>query len=194
VDYFLRRDLHVHAELLPSGDALVDVTAEMRNSAEAGKGLLLVRPVLKTLTRGLNRMALYFSLPQGGLVGPMTVEDRKVNALRGEEVGRQVAWQFVSVPPGERLEVSLSFRWRRAWRPEGKQVFSLKLVPQATVWPDRFSVQIEPGARKTLAVHRMRDPLIKAARLTKELDDGSLRFEGTLQQPKVAAVRVVAET
>ncbi len=148
VDYFLRRTIDTQVTLTEAGRALVTTTVTLRNTAPSGPPSLLLGPNSQEavpLEPGANRMFLDILFPKGSHYEGFYFNETFRLAPMDSEAGYPVAWELLTVPPGETTTLKLEYSSRRlADIREGGGSFDMTLVPQTTVFPDRYSFTLIP--------------------------------------------------
>jgi hypothetical protein len=142
VDFFLRREIEILAELRKDGSARVTNTAIVENRAPAGPP----SQVLGFDGPGIARLSLEALLPEsarniqyegGGGKNPRVfsgLDERRVFAVN------------LNIPPGSRRGVSFSYETVSPPRIEEGREFELVLLPQALAFPELATVSIAaPG-------------------------------------------------
>ena len=175
VDYFLQRSQDIAVEIGTDGDARVKTTVTLQNEAPTSPSSLLIRPLLRKVPNGTNRMALSFLLPKGAAEVDFSIAGRSQAPFRGNEAGYPVVWNVVEIPPGSSTEVTVAYTLRGA--ADGGE-FETMLWPQALVRPDRF--------RFTLRVPDTSGLEVTPAR---RLVGGAYILSGRLFGPKRIAAR-----
>ncbi|MDQ3983054.1 MAG: DUF4012 domain-containing protein, partial [Actinomycetota bacterium] len=152
VDYFLRRTIDTEVRLTEAGEALVTTKVTLRNTAPDGPPSLLLGPNIEGDPQGLrndkpgmNRMFLDILLPQKAHYEDFRFNGKSRLAPLDHEAGHPVVWELLTIPAGETtvLEVLYSSKHMARVEPGGGS-FDMTLVPQTTVFPDRYSFTLVP--------------------------------------------------
>ncbi len=152
VDYFLRRTIDTEVRLTETGEALVTTKVTLRNTAPDGPPSLLLGPNIEGDPKGLrndkpgmNRMFLDILLPKKAHYEDFRFNGKSRLAPMDHEAGHPVVWELLTIPAGETtvLEVLYSSKQMAEVDPGGGS-FDMTLVPQTTVFPDRYSFTLVP--------------------------------------------------
>ncbi len=179
IDFFLKRRTQTSIELAGDKAAKVTTTAILTNEAPDNPPPLF-SPSTKGFGRpGLNAMYIHFMLPKGasppGFGTGFEIDGKRRQPLTGQEDGHPVVWDFVRIPPGDSLRVSVTYRL-----PVTGDKFAFTLFPQATVNPDEYSVTLSPAPGGTVT-----DALIPGSAAQRRL-----AFSGVLTEPKEIRVSI----
>lgn len=183
VGYFLRRSISTDIELTERGEALVTTRIGMRNRAPEGPPSLLLGPGVKGDPPGMNRMLFNLLAPRGAVFEKVEVDGREVALLEYRDGKFPVAWDLLEMPAGTDSRVEVTYRVTNAISVrDGVPRFNFRIVPQALVKPDRFSLTIAAPAGLELAEGHPDTPGV--ARFTKQgLLDESESFEFVIVDP-----------
>lgn len=152
VDYFLTRTIDTEVRVDQDGTALVTTKVTLRNTAPDGPPSLLLGPNiagdpkgLENDTPGINRMFLDVLLPRGAHYEDYRFNGRSKLAPRDYEAGHPVVWRLLTIPAGETTVVEVVYSSRNLVDMDADGgTFHLTLVPQTTVFPDRYSFALVP--------------------------------------------------
>jgi hypothetical protein len=169
VDYFLRRSIDTVVEFDENGNAQVETTITLNNNAPA-EASAVTRSFSRVVPPGVNRMELGVVAPRGALLENWTVEGTEEDVTVDEEVAFPFTVRRVTIPPGERTEISVSYRLRSATDLLTGGDFEFTLLPHPTVTPDRYSLTFEPPPGF----------IVSSERQGGRVGSGSLRFRGEL--------------
>lgn len=183
VDTFLERSISTDIELTERGEALVTTRIDMRNRAPDGPPSLLLGPGLEGDPPGMNRMLFNLLAPRGAVFEKVEVDGKEVALLEYRDGKFPVAWELLEMPAGSDSRVEVTYRVTNAISVrDGVPRFNFRIVPQALVKPDRFSLTIEAPAGLALAEGHPDTPGV--ARFTKQgLLDESESFEFVIVDP-----------
>lgn len=171
VDYFLHRSVTTQVQIERDGDALVTVSIELDNRAPAhGTSVLTRSGIRRSLPAGLNQMTLHTVVPQGAEISAAYVDGHPVRPTVAREGRNRAASLVLELPAGQRAVVDVLYRWPGAVR---AGALGLTLFPQATVNPDRYTVEVVPPPG-----HHVAGPARAQGRA-----DGSVAVSGTLGAP-----------
>jgi hypothetical protein len=182
VDYFLEREVDTSIRLQEDGGAHVTVSVDLENSAPAGPPSdLLGRLAYKGYPPGFNGMFLNLVLPREATVYRFFQNGEQSPYILDEDDGFPVAWDLVELDPGESSNVTIRYRVPSVFEetPQGAR-YQLKLLPQALVRPDSYSVEIFPPPDMEFVDDG-----------SGELRDGVLRMDGLLEEEILVEARVV---
>jgi hypothetical protein len=182
VDYFLEREVDTSIRLQSDGGAHVTVSVDLENAAPAGPPSdLLGRLGFKGYPPGFNGMFLNLVLPREATVYRFLQNDEQSPYILDEDDGFPVAWDLVELDPGESSNVTIRYRVPSVFQETAQGArFQLRLIPQALVRPDSYSVEVFPPPDKEF---------VDAGSGT--LRDGVLRMEGLLEEETLVEARVV---
>jgi hypothetical protein len=182
VDYFLDRTVDTSVRLQGDGGAHVTVSVDLTNNAPAGPPSdLLGREEFKGYPPGFNGMFLNLLLPREATVYRFLQNGAQAAYILDEDDGFPVAWDLVELDPGESSNVTIRYRVPSVFEqtPQGAR-YTLKLLPQALVRPDSYSVEVFPPPDKKFVDDG-----------SGELSGGVLRMSGLLEEELLVDVRVV---
>lgn len=182
VDYFLDRKVSTTVALQEDAGAHVTVSIDLTNHAAAGPPSdLLGRRAFKGYPPGFNGMFLNLLLPREATVYRFLQNDEQSAYILDEDDGFPVAWDLVELDPGETSNVTIRYRVPSVFEetPQGAR-YQLKLLPQALVRPDQYTVEVIPPPGKKLVDDG-----------SGEVVDGVLRMSGVLDEVVVVDARVV---
>jgi hypothetical protein len=160
----------------------VTVSVDLTNTAPAGPASdLLGRLDFKGYEPGFNGMFLNLLLPREATVYRFLQDGNQAAYILDEDDGFPVAWDLVELDPGESTNVTITYRVPSVFEetPRGAR-YTLRLLPQALVRPDSYSVEVFPPPDKELVDDG-----------SGELSDGVLRISGLLEEELLVEVRVV---
>jgi hypothetical protein len=181
VDYFLQRTINTTVSLTQREEARVLTTVTLENRAPDGPSSLLLGPYVKGDSPGINRMVLNLLLPHQAEVDGYAVDGRRRPVLLAREAGFPVVWDILEIPPGETMQVSVSYTLPEAINlSDGKGRFAMTLFPQARATPDEFSLAIAPPYE-----HRVLPSYGQSVG-----SDGSVTVSGTLSEPVSVTVEL----
>lgn len=184
VDYFLEREVDTSIRLQADGGAHVTVSVDLENSAPAGPASdLLGRPSFKGYPPGFNGMFVNFVLPREATVYRFLQNGEQSPYILDEDDGFPVAWDLVELDPGESSNVTIRYRVPSVFQetPQGA-TYRMKLLPQALVRPDAYTVELFPPPNMELVDDGGGPGTIR---------DGVLRLEGLLEEEVLVEARVV---
>ena len=183
VGYYLERSISTDIELTERGEALVTTEVTMRNLAPDGPPSLLLGPGVQGDEPGLNRMLFNVLVPRGSTFEEIEVDGAEVPLLEFRDGRFPVSWDVVEIPPGGDARVKVTYRVVNAISTDdGIPTFRFRMVPQALVNPDRFSITIEAPSGLALAEGHPDTPGI--TRFTKRgVLDTSKLFEFVIVDP-----------
>jgi hypothetical protein len=182
VDYFLDREVSTTVALQEDAGAHVTVSIDLTNHAPAGPPSdLLGRRAFKGYAPGFNGMFLNLLLPREATVYRFLQDGEQSAYILDEDDGFPVAWDLVELDPGETSNVTVRYRVPSVFEetPQGAR-YQLKLLPQALVRPDSYSVEVIPPPGKKLVDDG-----------SGNVEDGVLRMSGLLEEVVVVDARVV---
>lgn len=171
VDYFLKRKITTEIEVLPSGGARVSTTVDLANNADPKTDPFLADFGYPGDPAALNRMYLNLLMPEGARLRAFEIGGKKTQPLRDREDRYPVAWEILKLRAGREVEVSISYDLPPEAFPNGE--VSLTLQPQATAFPDEYSVRVIAAPGVTLD----------------GVADGELLIQGELNEVKTVRVR-----
>jgi hypothetical protein len=175
VDYYLHRHVTTRVSLTETGDARVHTSIELENRAPTKPSSLLIRPLLRRVANGHNRLTLHVLMPRDGEFIEFAVDGAKRSPLRGNEAGSPVVWDVVDIPAGETAVADVRYMVPNAATLTGEEEkFEMILWPQALVRPDSYTFELSIPAGWTMDVS-------PARRLQA---DGSYKLNGRLFAPK----------
>ena len=182
VDYFLERDVDTSIRLQADGSAHVAVSVDLENSAPAGPPSdLLGRFAFKGYRPGFNGMFLNLVMPREATVYRFLQNGEQSAYILDEDDGFPVAWDLVELDPGESSNVTIRYRVPSVFEETAQGArYQLKLLPQALVRPDSYTVEVFPPEGKKF---------VDAG--TGTLRDGVLRMDGLLEEEVLIEARVV---
>lgn len=182
VDYFLEREVDTEVRLQADGGAHVTVSVDLENAAPAGpESDLLGRRSFKGYAPGFNGMFLNLLLPREATVYRFLQNGEQSPYILDEDAGFPVAWDLVELDPGESSNVTIRYRVPSVFEetPQGA-TYRMKLLPQALVRPDAYSVAVYPPPEMEFV-----DGGSGTVR------DGVLRMDGLLEEEVLIEARVV---
>lgn len=170
VDYFLKREINTEVQVLASGGAQVKTTVSLANAADPKRDSFLADFGFPGDPPGLNRMYLHFLMPQGARLRSFEIDGKRGQPLRNREDQYPIAWEVLRLRAGDETEASVSYEVPPEAFPGGQ--VSLTLQPQATAFPDRYSVRV-----------------VAAPGVSLEGVDGDLFVQGELDEVKTVRVQ-----
>lgn len=183
VDYFLRRTQDITMVIDEEGNADVITTVQLRNNAPRGELGVLKKSDLNELPAGLNRMGLFYLMPEGAEVKDFFTGAVSNTYIDGIEAGvYPVAWKVLDIQVQQQAQNAVSYRVPglvEFVEDEGRLKFTL--LPHVLVTPDEVSFRVvapdgyrigrdEPGARYS---------------------DEPFTFEGELKAPKTFELNLI---
>ena len=152
VDYFLRRTIDTEVRVTDTGEALVTTKVTLRNTAPAGPPSLLLGPNiegdpvgLRNDEPGMNRMFLDVMLPKGARYENYRVDGKQRLAPRDFEAGHPVVWELLTIDAGDTTVIEVLYSSKHMVELDRSGgTFDMTLVPQTTVFPDRYSFTLIP--------------------------------------------------
>ena len=182
VDYFLERQVDTSIRLQEDGGAHVTVSVDLTNNAPAGPASdLLGRFAFKGYPPGFNGMFVNLIMPREATVYRFLQNGEQSPYILDEDDGFPVAWDLVELDPGESSNVTVRYRVPSVFEetPQGAR-YQLKLLPQALVRPDRYTVEVFPPPDMEIVDDG-----------SGTLDGGVMRLEGLLEEELLVEVQVV---
>jgi hypothetical protein len=180
VDYFLHRHVTSRVSLNETGAARVLTSIELENRAPTEPSSLLIRPLLRRVENGHNRLTLHLLMPRGAQFLELMIDGDKRSALTGNEAGNPVVWDVIDIPAGESVVVDVRYVIPNAIARSGQErKFEMRLWPQALVRSDSYTFQLSVPAGWSMEVS-------PARRLR---PDGSYELQGRLFAPKKIEAR-----
>jgi len=147
VDFYLDRSISTRVTITRGGDALVRTEITVRNDAPRSGERAMTTSYTGNAPAGNNVMDLRVLMPAGA-ANERWVDStgRRLRAFGGREAGLPSTWVAVTVPPQATRTVAVAYEIPGATQLLRGGRFSLTLVPQPTVDPDRYSVEVVPPA------------------------------------------------
>ncbi|MDQ3952272.1 MAG: DUF4012 domain-containing protein [Actinomycetota bacterium] len=182
VDYFLERQVDTSIRLQEDGGAHVTVSIDLTNNSPAGPASdLLGRFSFKGYPPGFNGMFVNLIMPREATVYRFLQNGEQSPYILDEDDGFPVAWDLVELDPGESSNVTIRYRVPSVFEetPQGAR-YQLKLLPQALVRPDGYTVEVFPPQDMEIVDDG-----------SGAVEDGVLRLEGVLEEELLVEVRVV---
>jgi hypothetical protein len=183
VDYFLHRSQRVNVVLDEQGGARVVTTVDLDNDAPRGELDPLKETDLNVLPAGMNRMGLFFLLPENATVNDFFTGAASNTYFEGLESARYpIAWRVLLIPVQEEVQTAVSYSVPNLVSfEEGDGRFKMTFLPQSLVTPDAFDLKIVPPPGYRIG----RDE--PGARFSKD----AFTFTGVLQAPKTVELRLI---
>ncbi|MFN2589013.1 MAG: DUF4012 domain-containing protein [Actinomycetota bacterium] len=184
VDYFLDRQVDTTIRLQEDAGAHVTVSIDLTNAAPDGPPSdLLGRRSFKGYPPGFNGMFLNLLLPREATVYRFLQNGEQAAYILDVDDGYPVAWDLVELDPGESANVTVRYRVPSVFEetPQGAR-YQLKLLPQALVRPDRYTVEVLPPEGMRFVDDG-----------SGTLEDGALRMSGLLAEELLVQARVVPD-
>lgn len=181
VDYFLERHVDTSIRLQDDGGAHVTVSVDLANNAPDGPPSdLLGRLGFKGYPPGFNGMFLNLLLPREATVYRFLQNGKQSAYILDEDDGFPVAWDLVELDPGESSNVEIRYRVPSVFEETARGPrYLMKLLPQALVRPDSYTVAIYPPPDMEFVDEG-----------SGTLDGGVIRMEGLLEEEVVVEARV----
>lgn len=176
VDYFLHRTIDTSVEFRPDGSAQVVTHVKLVNTAPAGPPSLL----LGSDDPGRNGTVLSLLMPEGAHSAAIRVDGSGRPPLNYRDADNPVTWSAVDVQPGGQTRVQISYQLPRAYEPARDSSFTLTLIPQPTVIPDRYTITFRPPDGYELRSTELRS-----------LGGGQLVLKGVLSSPVALNVALI---
>lgn len=183
VDYFLQRSQEITVVLDEEGNADVVTTVQMRNDAPRGELGVLKKSDLNELPAGLNRMGLFYLLPEGAEIEEFYTGSISNTYIDGVEAGvYPVAWKVLDIQVQSQIQNAISYRVPQMVEIiEGRGRFEMSLLPHVLVNPDEVALRVVPPPGFRVG----RDE--SGARYSEE----PFTFEGSLKSPRTIELNLI---
>jgi hypothetical protein len=180
VDFYLHRHVTTRVTLNDTGDARVHTSIELENRAPTKPSSLLIRPLLRRVANGHNRLTLHLLMPRAAEIIEFAVDGERRSPLEGNEAGNPVVWDVVDIPADETATVDIRYLIPSAVMVNKEADFEMTLWPQALVRPDSYNFELSLPDGWSMDVS-------PARRLQ---SDGTYELNGRLFAPKKIVARL----
>jgi hypothetical protein len=182
VDYFLERTQSINVVVGEDGSARILTTVQLFNDAPRGELDVLKETDLNELPAGLNRMGLFFMLPEGAVIDQFFTGAVTNTYFDGMEGGvYPIAWKVLEAQVQETIQVAVSYTIEDfVTFKNGRASLRFTVLPQVLVRPDALDVTVSAPSGYRIG------PVSGAGSVD------PFRFEGQLNSPRTFALRIAA--
>jgi hypothetical protein len=182
VDYFLERTQSINVVVGEDGSARILTTVQLFNDAPRGELDVLKETDLNELPAGLNRMGLFFMLPEGAVIDQFFTGAVTNTYFDGMEGGvYPIAWKVLEAQVQETIQVAVSYTIEDfVTIKNGRASLRFTVLPQVLVRPDALDVTVSAPSGYRIG------PVSGAGSVD------PFRFEGQLNSPRTFALRIAA--